>query len=266
MRMLIFCLLVVLLEINTGCSGGDSATMNSQNSQNDAAQSRASPAETAETITFDDPRLAATNALADLRHLLTEGQNFRDMGFDNLEQLDQARLGEPASVYTVGLDDLREYGPGSDPQALLIDTKRMVFPVVVDGSGRTLITVEHNEGKWHAVSFGDQRVARNLVRVREDKSSGEGQPTSDYFLVQVNALFLTFLGKQQPSVVGANSLRLVPLHEKDELEVSLAFRENRAFLRRNRTFNAEDEGSMRAKDVFGALSTSAKKIDSSKPF
>lgn len=266
MRMPIFCLLVLLLEINTACSGGDPATMTSQNSQNNVVQSQASPAEMADAITFDDPRLAATNALASLKHLLTEGQNFRDMGFDNLEQLDQARLGEPASVYTVGLDDLRDYTPSSDPQALLIDTKRMVFPVVVDGSGRTLITVEHNDGKWHAVSFGDQRVARNLVRVREDKSSDQGVPTSNYFLVQVNALFLTFLGNQQPNAVGANSLRLVPLHEKDELELSLAFRENKAFLERNRTFNAEDEGSMRAKDVFGALSTTAKKIDSSKPF
>ena len=66
--------------------------------------------------------------------------------------------------------------------------------------------------------------------------------------------------------VGANSLRLLPLHEKNELAASLAFRDNKAFLEGNRKFNAEDEGSMRAKDVFGVLSATAKKLDSSNPF
>lgn len=265
MRTFIICMIVVLLEVSTGCSGGGPGSVNSQNSQNTTAQSQSTPQETAEP-SFDDPRQAAASALSNLKHLLSEGKNFREMGFDSLEQLDQATLGQPASVYAVGLNDLREYAPGSDPQALLIDTKRVVFPVVVAGTGRTLITVEQKEGKWHAVSFGEQRVARNLVKVRDDKSTGENVPGSSYFLVQVNALFLSFLGNQQPGAAGANSLRLVPLHEKEELQVSLGFRENKRFLARNRTFNAEDEGSMRAKDVFGELSTTAKKLDSSEPF
>lgn len=61
-------------------------------------------------------------------------------------------------------------------------------------------------------------------------------------------------------------MRLIPLHAKDELAASPAFRENKAFLVQNQSFNAEDEGSMRAKDVFGTLSTTAKKVDSSNPF
>ena len=143
----------------------------------------------------------------------------------------------------------------------------MVFPVVADGSGRTLITVEQKNGKWYFVSFGDQRVARNLMRVREEKSSAPGGlATSQYFLVQVKAMFLTFLGNQQPGSAGANSLRLVPLNGKTELNVSPAFRENKSFLMHNPEFNAEEAGTMRAKDVFGALATSAKSIDSSKPF
>lgn len=135
MRTFITCMLVVLLGINTGCSGRDSEPVNSQNSQNTVGQSQSSPPETPAPITFDDPKRAATDALANLRHLLAEGQNFREMGFDSLEQLDQATLGEPASVYTVGLDDLREYSPRADPQSLLIDSKRVVFPVVVNTEG-----------------------------------------------------------------------------------------------------------------------------------
>lgn len=264
MRIFIIFVIAVLVVMQTACSNGDSAASSSQNSQNNTAQSQPSP--TSEVKEFDDPRQAATNALSNLKHLLTEGQNFREMGFDNLEQLDRVSLGEPAAVYAVGLDALREYNPSGDPKSLLIDVKRIVFPVVADGNGRTLITLEQKDGKWHFVSFGDQSVARNLLRVREDRSSAPGGlPTSNYFIVQVNALFLTFLGNEQPGSSSANSLRLVPLHEKTELTLNPAFRANEHFLMANPKFNAEEEGTMKARDVFGALSTSAKKIDSSKP-
>ena len=267
MRIFIFFTIVILLEVHIACSGKDSAAVSGQGSQNNASQSQSTPASTADATGFDDPRSAATDALSTLKPLLTEGKNFKEMGFDSLEQIDRASLGEPASVFAVGLDQLRDYSPSSDPQSLLIDTKRMVFPVVADGSGRTLITVEQKDGKWHFVSFGDQRVANHLMRVREEKSSAPGGlATSKYFLIQVKALFLTFLGNQQPGGAGANSLRLVPLNGKSDLNMSPAFRENKSFLMHNPEFNAEEAGTMKAKDVFGALATSAKSIDSSKPF
>ena len=266
MRLFFICLIVVLLEIHAACSGGDSARVSSD-SQNKTVPSQPSPALTADRTEFADPTQAATSALSNLKQLLTAGENFREMGFDDLEQVNRASLSDPASVYTVGLDQLRNYTPGSDPRSLLVDTKRMVFPVVADGSGRTLITVEQKAGSWHFVSFGDQRVARNLVRVRDGKSSVQGRrSTSDFFLVQVKVMFLTFLGNEQPGSVGANSLRLVPLNGKSELAVSPAFRQNKAFLMANPKFNAEDAGTMKAKDIFRTLSTTAKNIDSSKPF
>jgi len=267
MRTLFSCVIVVVLGIHASCSSGNSAAVNSQDPNNTAAKSQPDQTSVAAPAEFNEPKMAAIDALSKLRQLLATGENFREMGFDNLEQVDRASLSEPATVYTVGLDQLRNYAAGSNPQDLLIDTKRMVFPVVADGNGRTLITVEQKEGKWHLVSFGDQRVADNMVRVRQDKSSAPGGlSTSNYFVVQVKALFLTFLGSQQPGSTTASSLRLVPLNGKTELELSPAFRQNKSFLIDNPQFNAEAEGTMKAKDVFSELSSTAKKIDTSTPF
>ncbi len=267
MRILLSCVIVVVLGIHASCSSGNSAEVNSPDPTNTAAKSQPAPTSVAATAEFNEPKMAAIDALSKLRQLLTASENFREMGFDNLEQVDRASLSEPATVYAVGLDQLRNYTVGSNPQDLLIDTKRMVFPVVADGNGRTLITVEQKEGKWQLVSFGDQRVAANMVRVRQDKSSGPGGlSTSNYFVVQVKALFLTFLGNHQPGSSAAHSMRLVPLNGKIELEMSPAFQRNKSFLIANPQFNAEAEGTMKAKDVFSELSSTAKKIDSSTPF
>jgi hypothetical protein len=266
MRIFIFSVILFLFGIHTACSSEDLKTVGGPGTPK-IEQLQPSPALTADVAEFDEPKLAAINALSRLKHLLTVGQNFQEMGFDNLEQLDRASLSEPASVYAVGIDQLRNFNPGSDPQSLLVDTNRMVFPVVADGTGRTLITLEKRAGKWRFVSFGDQSVAGNLVRVREDKTSAPGGlPTPNYFVIQVKALFVTFLGNRQPGGTSASALRLVPLNGKTELKMGPAFRENRAFLMANPEFNAEEEGTMKAKDVFSALSTTAKKIDSSKPF
>jgi len=267
MRTLFSCVIVVVLGIHASCSSENSAAVNNQEPINTATKSPPESTSVATPAEFNEPKTAAIDALSKLRQLLAAGENFREMGFDNLEQVDRASLSEPATVYTVGLDQLRNYTVGSNPQDLLIDTKRMVFPVVADGSGRTLITVEQKDGKWHLASFGEQRVADNMVRVRQNKSSAPGGlSSSNYFVVQVKPLFLTFLGSQQPGSTGANSLRLVPLNGKSELELSPAFMQNKAFLTANPQFNAEAEGAMKAKDVFSVLSSTAKKIDTSTPF
>ena len=267
MRIPIFCILIALFTINSACSKENSVAVANHGSENNTTVPQASVTPTGAATEFADPKQAAINALSKLKQLLIEGQNFREMGFDNLEQVDRASLSEPVSVYTVGINQLRDYTPGSDPQALLVDVNRMMFPIVADGSGRTLITVERNDGKWHFVSFGDQRIAGNLVKVRENKSTAPGGVcSSDYFVVQVRALFLTFLGNWQPGSAAPNTLRLVPLNGKTELQLSPAFRNNRAFLTENPRFNAEEEGAMRAKDVFRVLSSTAKQIDTSTPF
>ncbi len=256
----------LLLLVQIGCStpgngsgsAGSSAPQANMNSQQPYIPAQAG---------FDDPKVAATNALANLRKVLAAGQNSREMGFDSIEQVDTASLGEPIQLYTVGIDQLSEYVPTKDPQSLLVDTHRLLYPVIANGRGRVLIALEMKDSKWHFVSFADQHLADNLVRVRRDKSSAPGSgPVTSYFMVQVKGLFLSFLGNRPGGASSGSSLLLVPLNGREELRLSLAFRDNHAYLIENPNFNAEDEGGEKAKDVFSALSKSAKKIDASKPF
>src|SRR5438046_2803005 len=102
MRIFIFFIIVIVLEVHIACSGRDSAAVSGEGSQNNANQSHVAPTSTADASGHDDPKSAAMDALSTLKPLLTEGKNFKEMGFDNLEQIDRANLGESASIYAVG--------------------------------------------------------------------------------------------------------------------------------------------------------------------
>jgi hypothetical protein len=262
MRIPILYTLLILTTLTLSCSRPTTESPTGVSPQgNGGALQTASPSGSAPQ--FDDPKQAALRALSNLGQLLAVGQNYSAMGFDSPEQVSQATLGDPISVYNVGIDQLRDYTGSSDPDSLLVDTHRLSYPVIAAGHGRTLITVEMKNGKWQFVSFGDQSVARNLVRVRNDKASAPGgSPATKFFMVRVKALFLTFLADR----VEGTGLRLVPLNASEELKLSPAFRDNHAFLTENPNFNAEKEGSKKAQDVFAGLADAAKKTDSSKPF
>jgi len=248
-----------LLTLITGCSAA------SPGREQSFANATPTPAEIQNA--YDDPKQAALSGLSTLQKLLETSQDYSGMGFESSDQLSRATLGEPASLFGVGIDQLAKYKPDSDPQSIVTNTNRLAYPVIVDERGCVLITIEQKEGKWRFVSFGDQEVAKNLVRVRGHKSAGPGGAAlSAYFIVRVNALFLTFLGniKKGPGD-SAGSLILVPLNGKEELKAGPGFRGNEHFLMVNPNFNAEREGSKKANDVFGSLSMEAKTIDRSKP-
>ena len=249
------CALTLLSACSTDKSGG----------QKNLASAAVSPVEVQNA--FDDPKEAALSGLSAVRRMLETNQDYDGMGFRSAEEFSHATIGDPSSLFGVGVDKLADYKPEADPQSMLVDVHRLMYPVMVGGEGRALITVEQKEGKWRFVSFGDPEVAKNLVRVRGHKSAAPGgSAPSSYFMVRVNSLFLTFLGKiEKTTDAPGGSMVLVPLNGKQALKTGPGFRDNPQFLLANPKFNAENEGSKKANDVFGALAAEAKKIDRSKP-
>jgi hypothetical protein len=259
MRVSTASLVVPLLILFSSCSGS--------RSQEALREPQIAPTESMTQAGSEDPKEVAMTALAGLRQLLAAGQDYHAMGFDSPKQISEATLGDPASVSLVRLDQLRDYKSNIDPQSLLVDAHRLVYPVNVSGRGRTLITLEKKAGKWQFVSFGDQDIAENLVKVRQDKSTAPGgEPASDYFLVQVDSLFLTFLGIRSNTNAGSPTLILVPLNGAAELRAGPGFHQHMKFLSANPNFNAENEGTKKAKEVFLILSDAAQKLDESEPF
>lgn len=131
---------------------------------------------------------AASGALGVLRQLVT-AQNYRAMGFDSLEEVSRAKLGQPLNVNNIGLDRLREYQPGGNPEELLSPAADIVYPVVVDGAVKSSLTIVKKDGGYASSAFGNADVAKRLWRYQP-------AATPDTFIVRVPALSIYFVGQR----------------------------------------------------------------------
>jgi hypothetical protein len=151
------------------------------------------------------PQEAATNGLGVLQKLVTE-QNFRGLGFDSADQVKQAQLGEPFAVYDVGLDQLKQYKTGTDPNSLLTKSSRQIYPVTVGGEVKSSITITHKEDGYLATSFGNADIVKSLSRYRQ---TGSGD-----FVIRVPAFDMYYLGRRAD-----NKLLMVPIIDDSRLKL-----------------------------------------------
>lgn len=135
---------------------------------------------------------AATQGLETLRQIIT-AQNYKGMGFESVDEVKSATLGEPLGVFYVHLDQLKEYQPGSDPEKLLTDVGQMVYPVAVKDQVRSSVVVAKSDDVWKAARSGGPNVIQAISRARSTVASSEKPPAST-FVVQVPALNFYFVG------------------------------------------------------------------------
>jgi hypothetical protein len=121
---------------------------------------------------------AAQHGLATLRQVVNAG-NYASLGFESEAEVRQATLGEPLQVYRVQLDALRAFTARTDPETLLVDIRRSLYPVKVSDRVATSIFVTGSREGWRASELGNAAVARLVSRHRH----GAGD-----FVVHVPAL------------------------------------------------------------------------------
>ncbi|MBE7446943.1 MAG: hypothetical protein HS132_17665 [Planctomycetia bacterium] len=180
-----------------------------------------------------EPQKVASESIVTLRKLVNE-QNYKAMGFESPDEVSTVALGEPIRVFLVRLDQLREYQPGSDPNKLLIDGDKIIYPFTVKEQVRSSVVVEKINEAWNATNFGGPHLIKILANIRKNTSDSTGLPISSYFAVQVAALNLYFVGHRTD-----NELMLTPLLDDPGFE----FKAGRT---------------MPAKDVFSAILPSAR--------
>lgn len=108
---------------------------------------------------------AAREGLATLRHVVN-ASNYAALGFTSVEEVRQATLGEPLQVYQVRLDALRKFSPQSNPETLLVDIRRTLFPVKAGDRVATSIFVMGARDGWRAAELGNAAVAQLVSRYR----------------------------------------------------------------------------------------------------
>ncbi len=133
---------------------------------------------------------AAQQSLDTLRRLVTT-DNYQVMGFNALNEAQTAQLGDPMMVYRVQLDQLLAYESQSDseadPNSLLVDVNRKMYPVTFNGEVRSSIAVEGQAGGWTATDFGGPNLIKALAQYRR---------SPDDFVVQIAFLGLYFVGER----------------------------------------------------------------------
>jgi len=150
------------------------------------------------------PQDTAQASLDDLRKLnmptnmattgADESDFTKDIGFNSVEEVADAQLGSPIRIYKVPLDLLRKFQPGDDPNQLLVDTGRIIFPLTVKGQSLSTITVA--ESLLTLKGWKGSRVTRTglprLIRKIEPLN-----PSSSSFLVLITPLRVFLLGDRK---------------------------------------------------------------------
>jgi hypothetical protein len=154
------------------------------------------------------PQEAAADGLNVLKKMVNE-QNYRSMGFDSVDQVNQAQLGSPLSVSDIGLDQLKGYKTGVKPDALLTQTNRTMYPVTVRSDVKSSITTTQRDNGYRASTFGDAEIIKSLARYRKAESPGD-------FVVRVPALAMYFLARRVEDRVV-----VIPIIEDPRLKVKV---------------------------------------------
>jgi len=177
---LLFLAITVLVAAYSGCDRKAST----QTDANQAAQRQE---------TFGDAQSAATASLAVFRKLVNN-QNYRDLGFESVEEAASATLGTPIPVVFVRLDQLREYREGTDLNSILSQSNQMNFPVMVRDQVRSSVVVDQADGKWKIGTLGNGALAKQLAALRPGQPAPGG--STQQALVHFGALAIYFLGER----------------------------------------------------------------------
>ena len=95
------------------------------------------------------------------------------LGFASLDEIASARLGSPFRICSAPLELLKKYQKGNDPSDFLVDTRHLIFPILVSGRARSSVTVEETEDdkrkNWKVIHRGSPRFMRLMQNAFPDQ-------------------------------------------------------------------------------------------------
>lgn len=119
-----------------------------------------------------DPAEAAQKSLDTYKRLVS-AEDFAALGFQSLEEVQNAELGASFPIQIVPLDRLQQFDQGGDTEGLLTDAGRVVFEVQVDEALRSSIEVGRVGDLWQGQSFGEPALIGALAPLRQSEEDFE---------------------------------------------------------------------------------------------
>lgn len=145
---------------------------------------------------------AAHDGLQRLLGAIPPGE-LEHFGFRTHAELAQASLGKPFMVYTMYPQEILACVEGKSKEVSIHSTSMWLFPILADGTPRTLLTVDRMPGKWEAVDLGGLSPAAEM-----EELAARWPPAEEYQLKYVQ-VFQT--GSQFVCLTKGDNSRLVPL-------------------------------------------------------
>jgi hypothetical protein len=129
-------------------------------------------------------------------------EHAKNLGFQSIDEVTDARLGKPFEVKDVGLKQLQDFGPKDDPGALLNESHETIYPIYVKDAVRSSLTVSdaRKKGDWRWIAMGSANLVRKTEQTRQLHSSTET------FLVRIRGIGIRFL-----AVSNSDGLTLIAL-------------------------------------------------------
>ena len=140
------------------------------------------------------PDSVASAALFTMRELARLQKDYRELGFESLDEMRRATIGEPYQVFMVRLDELSAYKDGQDPNELLHEGKQLLYPVVIGDTVRSSITLASTPKGWEATSFGSPNRMKMVSKARALSIDTTRLAPAAYFVVEVPGLKFVFVG------------------------------------------------------------------------
>jgi cell division protein FtsL len=130
----------------------------------------------------------------------TTQERVKNLGFDQVSDLRNAKAGSPFEVYSVRLDELQGYQVGSDPTPLLHKTNGEIFPLLVsNGQVRSSAMVDSfqkdqgDEFISRVTQLGAPTLIKVLTEFRKELEEKK-ECAGECFVVWIPSLRRYFLG------------------------------------------------------------------------
>lgn len=153
---------------------------------------------------FSSPDEAAGKGLADMRRLEPKPTNKSEkvkaeddeyakaLGFTSAQEAGRATLGLPFAVFMSRLSSLKHFSSGSDFEDFMVNTRSLIYPLLVDGKPKSSLTVtmNRNSHRWRTTEWGSPK----LIKLLEQARSMQPQSSLVVLISPQNPLGLRFIG------------------------------------------------------------------------
>jgi len=134
-------------------------------------------------------REAAARGLAPLLKAIP-ARDLAQYNFPDERELDRSTLGNPFRIHTIPPELILNYSPETSLEEIISPTSIWLFPVILEGETRTLLTVDFIDGEWRAVAIGRSGLAKRWASILELWPSSDGYQHTFVRIFQAKADFV----------------------------------------------------------------------------